>query len=416
MIQFEETTGQGAVIKVVGVGGGGCNAVKTMIAGGLEGVEFIVANTDIQALAAHPAPIKVQLGQNLTKGLGAGANPEIGRNAAMEDRDRIEELLQGSDMVFVTAGMGGGTGTGGAPVIAEIAREMGILTVGVVTKPFMFEGNRRRRQAEEGIASLKAAVDTLIIIPNQRLVSLAQPGTSILDSFKMADDVLLQAVQGISELITVHGMINVDFADVKTIMRDQGMALMGTGRGRGDKRALDAAHMAISSPLLEDISIDGATGILINITGGNSLTLVEVNAAASLIQEAADEDANIIFGAVIDENMGDEIKMTVIATGFEKAQPKAKAVPPPLPVGIRAENYTDIPTNIRREWERAPVMTPPPAAPPMGRTPPLNAVPRAERQELVVERARPEPMISVLPPIEDAELDIPTFLRREAVK
>ncbi|MBI5494230.1 MAG: cell division protein FtsZ [Deltaproteobacteria bacterium] len=396
MIQFEETGSQGANIKVVGVGGGGCNAVKTMIQCGLEGVEFIIANTDIQALTANPAPVKIQIGQNLTKGLGAGANPEIGREAALEDRDRIEELLQGADMVFVTAGMGGGTGTGGAPVIAQIARDMGILTVGVVTKPFMFEGNRRRRQAEEGIASLKSAVDTLITIPNQRLVALAQPGTSILDSFKMADDVLLQAVAGISELITVHGMINVDFADVKTIMKDQGLALMGTGKARGDKRALEAAHMAISSPLLEDISIDGATGILINITGGNNLTLVEVNAAASLIQEAADDDANIIFGAVIDETMDDEIKMTVIATGFERAGARRQpATPPPLPAA-RHEPKAELPVAARATWDSLPS------------TPMANVKPLRET------RASIDPII--LDPVEDGELDIPTFLRREAAR
>ena len=302
-------------------------------------------------------------------------------------------------MVFVTAGMGGGTGTGGAPVIAEIAREMGILTVGVVTKPFMFEGNRRRRQAEEGIANLKNVVDTLITIPNQRLVALASPGTSILDSFKMADDVLLQAVAGISELITVHGMINVDFADVKTIMKDQGLALMGTGRARGDKRALEAAHMAISSPLLEDITIDGATGILINITGGNNLTLVEVNAAASLIQEAADDDANIIFGAVIDESMDDEIKMTVIATGFERTAERKKPVaPPPLPVG-RVENIRDVPPAMRPQWEEQQRAT------------------SNSRMQLPKEAQRNISMDPIiLPPIEDSELDIPTFLRREAAK
>lgn len=412
MIQFEEQQGvNGANIKVVGVGGGGCNAVKTMINCGLGGVEFIVANTDSQALAASPAPTRLQLGTGLTKGLGAGANPEIGRNAAMEDRDRIEELLRGADMVFVTAGMGGGTGTGGAPVIAQIARELGILTVGVVTKPFMFEGNRRRRQAEEGIATLKAAVDTLITIPNQRLVSLAQPGTSILDSFKMADDVLLQAVAGISELITVHGMINVDFADVKTIMRDQGMALMGSGRARGDKRALEAAHMAISSPLLEDISIDGATGILINITGGNNLTLVEVNAAASLIQEAADEDANIIFGAVIDESMDDELKMTVIATGFERVGARKAAAPPPMPLGARrvAEEHP-VPA---REMPRAAAWNELPQAMAANGGPSRSS---GGLSSLNHGRSL-DPII--LPPVEDRpedELDIPTFLRREAAK
>jgi cell division protein FtsZ len=263
-------------------------------------VEFVCANTDCQALDANLAPMKVQLGHGLTRGLGAGANPEVGKNAALETVDRIKEILAGADMVFVTAGMGGGTGTGGAPVIAKLAREVGALTVGVVTKPFLFEGKKRRRQAEDGIAALAESVDTLITIPNQRLLSVAGQGTTMLDAFRRADEVLLHAVQGISDLITVPGLINVDFADVRTIMSSMGRALMGTGRAKGDRRAIEAAQQAISSPLLEDVSIDGATGILINITGGPDLTLFEVNEASSLIQEAAHEEANIIFGSVID--------------------------------------------------------------------------------------------------------------------
>src|SRR5688572_21560651 len=321
MIDFDEieTNTEAAKLKVIGVGGGGGNAIRTMIASGLKGVEFMAANTDMQALQMNPAPVKLQIGNDSTKGLGAGANPEMGRAAALEDRERIAEYLDGADMVFVTAGMGGGTGTGAAPVIAEIARSLGILTVGVVTKPFTFEGSRRRRQAEEGIANLKSVVDTLITIPNQRLLALAGEQTSMLDSFKRADEVLLNAVQGISDLITIGGLINVDFADVRTIMSGMGRALMGTGRAVGDRRSIEAAQQAINSPLLEDVSIEGATGILINITGGPDLTLFEVNEASSLIQEAAHEEANIIFGSVIDANVKDEVRITVIATGFDKA-------------------------------------------------------------------------------------------------
>jgi cell division protein FtsZ len=308
----------GAKIKVIGVGGGGGNAVNTMISEGLNGVEFITANTDAQALKATLAPTKVQLGASLTKGLGAGANPAVAREAAMQDTQMISELLDGSDMVFVTCGLGGGTGTGAAPVIAQIAKSMGILTVGVVTKPFTFEGKRRRRQAEEGLAQMKENVDTLITIPNQRLITLATDQLTLIDAFRKVDHVLLSAVKGISDLINIHGMVNVDFADVRTVMSEMGMALMGTGESRGDNRAMIAAQNAIASPLLEDVSIEGATGILINITGTSSMTLYEVNAAASLIQEAAHEDANIIFGSVIDDTLGDKIRVTVIATGFNR--------------------------------------------------------------------------------------------------
>ena len=306
----------GAKIKVIGVGGGGCNAVNTMIKSGLQGVEFIVANTDSQALSANLAPTKIQLGSDLTKGLGAGANPEVGRKAALDDYERLSEVVEGADMVFVTAGMGGGTGTGAAPVIAKLAKEMGALTVGVVTKPFVFEGRKRMKQANLGIKALEESVDSLITIPNQRLLQLAGESLSLVDTFKKADDVLLNAVQGISDLINNTGFINTDFADVSTVMSNKGLALMGTGIAEGPDRAVKAANTSISSPLLEDITIDGATGIIVNITGNETLSMHEANEAMTLIMEAADEDAEIIFGTVIDENMGDEIKVTVIATGL----------------------------------------------------------------------------------------------------
>ena len=314
----------GARIKVVGVGGGGGNAVNTMIASGLPGVDFIAANTDVQALGANFATTKLQLGMQLTKGLGAGADPDVGRQAALEDTETIRDQLAGADMVFITAGMGGGTGTGGAPVVARIAKELGALTVAVVTKPFQFEGKKRMRQADEGMRDLKDAVDTLIAIPNQRLLAIAGRNTSLLETFKKADDILLQAVRGISDLITVHGLINLDFADVRTIMAEMGMAMMGAGSASGENRAVEAAQKAIASPLLEDISIHGAKGVLINITGSHDLSLHEVNEAATLIQEESHDDANIIFGAVIDERMGDEIRITVIATGFGEAQREMK--------------------------------------------------------------------------------------------
>ena len=317
----------GAKIKVIGVGGGGCNAVNTMIRCGLVGVEYIVANTDSQALAASMAGTKIQLGGNVTKGLGAGANPEVGRKAAIEDYERLSEVIEGADMVFVTAGMGGGTGTGAAPVIAKLAREMGALTVGVVTKPFSFEGKKRARQADEGIRALEECVDALICIPNQRLLTLAGENLSLIDTFRAADEVLLNAVQGISDLINNTGLINADFADVSTVMKDKGLSLMGTGIATGTERALKAARAAISSPLLEDISIEGATGIIINITGNKTLSLNETNSAVSLIMEAADEDAEIIFGTVIDENMGENVKITVIATGLRNAKSYMAATP-----------------------------------------------------------------------------------------
>ena len=309
----------GAKIKVIGVGGGGGNAVNRMIQAGIKGVEFLVANTDVQAMRAALAPVKLQIGGKLTKGLGAGANPDVGKQAALEDTDRILEALSGADMIFITTGMGGGTGTGAAPIIASLAAELGALTVAVVTKPFGFEGKRRRVQAEQGIRALRDTVDTLITIPNERLLNFVERGTSLSDAFKIADDILRQAVQGISDLITVPGEINLDFADVKTIMHGMGMALMGTGVSTGEHRAVEAAQRAISSPLLEEASIEGARGVLINVTGGHDMTLFEVHEAASIIQEAADEEANIIFGTVIDPKMKDEIKVTVIATGFDAA-------------------------------------------------------------------------------------------------
>ncbi|MCS6838330.1 MAG: cell division protein FtsZ [Bdellovibrionaceae bacterium] len=326
MFELAENQEFGARIKVIGVGGGGSNAVTTMIESNLVGVEFIVANTDRQALLANKAPQKIQLGADLTKGLGAGANPDIGRRAAIESYNEIVEKIQGADMVFVTAGMGGGTGTGGAPIVAKIARELGALTIGVVTRPFVFEGKKRARQAEQGLQELKENVDTLIVIPNQKLLSIAGDKTPLLESFKKADEVLLQAVKGISDLINIHGLINLDFADIRTVMQNKGLALMGTGYARGENRAIQAATQAISSPLLENIKIDGATGIIINVTGGYDLSLYEVNEAASLIHEAAHEDAEIIFGAVIDPNMTDEVRVTVIATGFSDKEKKIQAV------------------------------------------------------------------------------------------
>lgn len=315
MFELEENINIGASIKVVGVGGGGNNAITTMIDGGLQGVEFIVANTDRQVLATHKAGKRINLGSDLTKGLGAGANPEIGKRAAIESYNDIVEALEGADMVFVTAGMGGGTGTGAAPIVAKIARELGALTIGVVTRPFLFEGKKRMRNADSGIAELRENVDTLIVIPNQKLLSISNDKTTLVDSFKRADEVLLHAVKGISDLINVRGYINLDFADIRTVMASKGMAIMGTGKASGENRAVEAATAAISSPLLENISIDGATGIVVNITGSN-LLMNEVNEATTLITEAAHESAEVIFGAVIDDALGDEIQITVIATGF----------------------------------------------------------------------------------------------------
>ena len=322
-IQFNEEPKNNAKIKVIGVGGGGGNAVNRMICAGVEGVEFIVANTDLQALQMSRAPVKIQLGTKLTNGLGAGANPEIGRRGALEDADKIIEALEGADMVFVTTGLGGGTGTGAAPIIASLASEMGALTVAVVTKPFAFEGRRRMSQAERGLAELIDSIDTTIVIPNEKLLAVAQ-NAGFFESFRIADDILRQAVQGISDIITIPGIINRDFADVKTIMAGMGYAVMGTAVAKGERRASDAAQAAISSPLLESGAIDGARGILINITGSASLKLAEVNEASTIIQSAAHEDANIIFGAVLDEKLKDDLKITVIATGFKNDVPARK--------------------------------------------------------------------------------------------
>ncbi|KUJ54459.1 cell division protein FtsZ [Streptomyces albus subsp. albus] len=312
-----------AVIKVVGIGGGGVNAINRMIEVGLKGVEFIAINTDAQALLMSDADVKLDVGRELTRGLGAGANPDVGRKAAEDHREEIEEVLKGADMVFVTAGEGGGTGTGGAPVVANIARSLGALTIGVVTRPFTFEGRRRANQAEDGIAQLRDEVDTLIVIPNDRLLSISDRQVSVLDAFKSADQVLLSGVQGITDLITTPGLINLDFADVKSVMSEAGSALMGIGSARGDDRAVAAAEMAISSPLLE-ASIDGARGVLLSISGGSDLGLFEINEAAQLVSEAAHPEANIIFGAVIDDALGDEVRVTVIAAGFDGGQPPAK--------------------------------------------------------------------------------------------
>jgi cell division protein FtsZ len=399
MIEYVEAC-EGARIKVVGVGGGGGNAVNTMIAAGLPGVDFIAANTDAQALRANLASVKLQLGEKLTRGLGAGGKPTVGRQAAEEDIERIREHLTGADMVFVTAGMGGGTGTGAAPVIARIAKESGALTVGVVTKPFTFEGRQRSKQADDGMRDLKASVDTLIAIPNQRLLNVAGRNSSILETFRKADDVLLQAVRGIADLITVHGLINLDFADVRAIMCEMGMAMMGAALAAGENRAVEAAQRAISSPLLEDVKIEGARGVLINITGGPDLTLHEVNEAATLIQEEADPDANIIFGAVIDESMGDEVRITVIATGFGEPAVKQPAPRPgateartdsrPVrPMGRIVDDELDVPT-----WQRRAQETPAQAL---------------ERSGTGAGRRGP-----VADSVRDEEYDIPTFLRRGA--
>jgi len=382
LIEFDDVNH--AKILVIGVGGGGGNAVNTMISGNLDGVEFVVANTDMQALEANMAPHKIQLGNALTKGLGAGANPEIGRRSAEESMQSIADLISGADMVFVTAGMGGGTGTGAAPVIAQIARDCGALTVGVVTKPFGFEGKKRSRQAVEGIDRLAAAVDTLIVIPNERLLALVGQQTSMVEAFRKADSVLLNAVQGISDLMTVPGLINVDFADVRTIMSNMGRALMGTGIGEGKRRATEAAEMAISSPLLEAVSIEGATGILINITGGPDLTLHEVNEASSLIQQAAHEDANIIFGSVIDPNLSDEVRITVIATGFDRSAKTQMLVEPSAPNQTKPKA-----TQIALPYEPAGQITrdyPPPIPP---RTP-AKAAPRAEELDIELQWETPD--------------------------
>ncbi len=400
LLGLADTVSSDAVIKVVGVGGGGGNALNNMVKSGLSGVEFIAANTDAQALQFALAPHKVQLGGEITRGLGCGADPDKGRASALEVRERLRELFRDTDRVFVTAGLGGGTGTGAAPIVAEVAREAGALTVGVVTKPFQFEGRVRMRHAERGLDELHKVVDTVITIPNQRLLALAGKNTAMKDAFKLADDVLYNAVRGISDLITIHGLINLDFADVRTIMNQMGVALMGSGSASGDDRAEEAARMAISSPLLEDLSIDGAHGVLINITGGSDLSLYEVNEASTLIQEAAHEDANIIFGAVIDEQMPDgEMRVTVIATGLVDDRMRRGR-----------DRYVEVEdrgtvTPLRREpvpVDQPPmsaerVAVPPPASPQAGAPP--EPPPQAPAEEF-------------MSPFED-ELDVPTFLRKK---
>jgi cell division protein FtsZ len=389
MFELNEEASAPAKIKVIGLGGGGSNAINSMIQAHVEGVEFIVANTDLQALGSSLAPTKMQLGSQLTKGLGAGANPEIGKRAALEDLDRISGILDGADMIFVTAGMGGGTGTGAAPVITSIAKEKGCLTVAVVTKPFLFEGKRRLVQAEAGLRELRSSVDTLITIPNQRLLSVVGKQTSLRDAFRICDDVLRQAVQGISDLITIPGLINLDFADVQTIMSEMGMALLGTGVARGENRAVEAAQKAISSPLLEESSIEGARGVLINITGGPDLTLFEVNEASSIIKEVAHEDAQIIFGSVIEDNMQGEIRVTVIATGF----------------GYPKETATTIPLVIP---SKKPKIAQPQAEPqPVGN----GAAAPAFRRPSMNERFRDRTNVPVP---DEKSLEIPTFLRKRS--
>ncbi|OPY15381.1 MAG: Cell division protein FtsZ [Syntrophus sp. PtaB.Bin001] len=382
MFELSETESfNSAKIKVVGIGGGGGNAINTMISSNLKGVDFIVANTDAQALGQSLAPVKIQLGVEITRGLGAGSNPDVGKRAAMETKDLIRQHVEGADMVFVTAGQGGGTGTGGAPVVAEIAKELGALTVAVVTKPFQFEGKKRNSQADEGIDELRRIVDTLIVVPNQRLLSLGGRNLSLLETFKKADDILYQAVKGISDLITIPGLINLDFADVKSVMSEMGLALMGTGSASGENRAVEAAQKAISSPLLEDNTIQGARGVLLNITGGPDMTLFEINEASSLIQAEAHEEANIIFGTVVDERMGDEIRITVIATGFEDMG-KKKGLSNLASLNANRSKDIAIPAYIRKGHSG-------------------NGDINVIRMGLIDDN-------------EDPDLEIPTFLRRQA--
>ena len=408
-IELVEPETSQAKIRVLGVGGGGGNALNTMIRSGLSGVEFVAANTDAQALKHNLAPTKIQLGAEVTRGLGCGANPDRGRASAMEARDRLREVLEGADMVFVTAGMGGGTGTGAAPIVAEVAREIGALSVGVVTKPFMFEGKVRSKHGERGIDELHQVVDTLITIPNQRLLALAGKGTNMKDAFTLADDVLLNATRGISDLITIHGLINLDFADVRTVMNEAGVAMMGTGIGRGESRAMDAAQAAISSPLLEDLSIEGARGVLINITGNEDMTLFEVNEASTLVQEAAHEEANIIFGAVIDETMeDDEVRVTVIATGLDGVEGRTR------PPKRRFEDDVHLPSATRDNV--MPLHSEANAAAPGARA--RQTSPETEDVELDLESAASSEAQSgklagegFASPFED-EFDAPAFLRK----
>ncbi|WP_327291587.1 cell division protein FtsZ [Streptomyces sp. NBC_01198] len=399
-----------AVIKVVGIGGGGVNAINRMIEVGLKGVEFIAINTDAQALLMSDADVKLDVGRELTRGLGAGANPDVGRKAAEDHREEIEEVLKGADMVFVTAGEGGGTGTGGAPVVANIARSLGALTIGVVTRPFTFEGRRRANQAEDGIAGLRENVDTLIVIPNDRLLSISDRQVSVLDAFRSADQVLLSGVQGITDLITTPGLINLDFADVKSVMSEAGSALMGIGSARGDDRAVAAAEMAISSPLLE-ASIDGARGVLLSISGGSDLGLFEINEAAQLVSEAAHPEANIIFGAVIDDALGDEVRVTVIAAGFDGGQPPTKGSRDKvLNSPYAASDSGSASTGAGRPVE------PPRPAPSFGGLGSVPAPGEREPEPVAEAPATPAtpPVVPPARPYQDSaaeELDVPDFLK-----
>jgi cell division protein FtsZ len=400
-LKLAEESRAGARIKVVGVGGGGSNAVNRMVQVGLEGVEFIVANTDLQALNGNCAPTKIQIGGRLTKGLGAGADPNVGREAALEDTDQLIQALTGADMVFVTTGLGGGTGTGAAPVIASLASELGALTVAVVTKPFKFEGKKRLAQAERGLSSLRECVDTIITIPNERLLSIINRATTLPEAFATADDVLRQAIQGISDLILVPGLINLDFADVKTIMSGMGLAMMGTGIMSGENRTLEAAKAAISSPLLEGASVQGARGVIINVTGGHDLSLMEVNEASLLIQEAAHEDANIIFGAVVDPTLDGRVKVTVIATGFEPVATLQPVQASQTPVDL--QHYT---AHLKDRIDTPAADTPRVS---FGRRPALDlgaAVPTPAAQQKVDETADLD--LDAL-----SAFDVPAFLRRE---
>ncbi|GAA2362319.1 cell division protein FtsZ [Streptomyces carpaticus] len=404
-----------AVIKVVGIGGGGVNAINRMIEVGLKGVEFIAINTDAQALLMSDADVKLDVGRELTRGLGAGADPEVGRKAAEDHREEIEEVLKGADMVFVTAGEGGGTGTGGAPVVANIARTLGALTIGVVTRPFTFEGRRRANQAEDGIASLRDEVDTLIVIPNDRLLSISDRQVSVLDAFKSADQVLLSGVQGITDLITTPGLINLDFADVKSVMSEAGSALMGIGSARGDDRAVAAAEMAISSPLLE-ASIDGARGVLLSISGGSDLGLFEINEAAQLVSEAAHPEANIIFGAVIDDALGDEVRVTVIAAGFDGGQPPSRSRDRVLGSYAAKE---EAPAPAAKERGESESTERPafgglgtlPAREPAERETPAVSEPVAERQETAPPVSPQVPSARPYDGGQAEELDVPDFLK-----
>jgi cell division protein FtsZ len=413
-LQLEEEASSGARIKVIGVGGGGGNAVNRMARAGLDGVEFIVANTDRQALQNNFAPIKLQIGSKLTKGLGAGADPNVGRSAALEDTEKIIQALDGADMIFVTTGLGGGTGTGAAPVIASLASELGALTVAVVTKPFKFEGRKRQIQAERGLEALRDCVDTIITIPNERLLTIIDKTTPLTDAFATADDVLRQAIQGISDLIIVPGLINLDFADVKTIMNGMGLAMMGTGVAEGDDRAMEAARRAISSPLLEGASVNGARGVIINITGGPDLSLVEVSAASTIVQEAAHEDANIIFGAVVDPELKGKVKITVIATGFgSHAQTRPAATTAQTPVDMTP--YTDV-ARVRVDVPPIPVM-PGVAAPRLSiaRRPlldlPLSAAAGAAAAGTMGDSGHADEPADLETAV--SSFDIPAFLRRQ---